>query len=470
MNIQRQTSAPDRIFTPGLAQVAYLVADSAAGVVAVIDPRRDIDAYLDWANAHGVRIAAIFETHVHADFVSGARELAAATGAPIYASRLGHEEFAHTPLDDGDEIPVGAVRLRAFFTPGHTPEHLSYLLFDPAHGDQPRALFSGDSLFVGDVGRPDLLGAAATRGLAEQLYHTVVDRLATLPDDVIVYPGHTAGSACGKKIGDAPSTTIGQEKLVSYAFHAPSQEAFITRVLADMPPPPTYYPVLKRINKVGATLLADLPTGDALTPETVATRQAAGALVIDARTPAAFGAGHLPGAIFAGLGSNFLAWLGWLAPYDRDLILILDDEADFAAARTELRRIGLDRVAGYLAGGLGAWRAAGRDEVTLPQLSVRALQERLSGGAPLAVLDVRGDDEWASGHIAAAEHAFAGLIAQGAAIPLDEEAGPIAVICGSGYRSSVANSLLQARGLRNLINVTGGMAAWQEAGLPTTED
>jgi hydroxyacylglutathione hydrolase len=470
MNIQRQTSAPERIFTPGLAQVAYLVADATAGVVAVIDPRRDIDAYLDWANAHGVRIAAILETHVHADFVSGARELAAATGAPIYASRLGHEEFAHTPLDDGDEIPVGALRLRAFFTPGHTPEHLSYLLFDPAHGDQPRALFSGDSLFVGDVGRPDLLGAAATRGLADQLYHTVVDRLAALPDDVIVYPGHTAGSACGKKIGDAPSTTIGQEKLVNYAFHARSEEDFIARILADMPPPPTYYPVLKRINKVGATPLADLPTGDALTPEAVATRQAAGTLVIDARTPAAFGAGHLPGAIFAGLGPDFLAWLGWLAPYDREIILVLDHDEAFAEARTELRRIGLDRVGGYLAGGIDSWHRAGREVATLPQLTVQELQERLSGGAPLAVLDVRGDDEWASGHIAGASHTFAGLIAQGADIPLDGDAGPIAAICGSGYRSSVANSLLQARGRRNLVNVIGGMAAWRATDLPTTED
>ena len=470
MVTQQHACTIDRIFTPGLAQVAYLVADPAAGVVAVIDPRRDIDAYLDWANAHSVRIAAIFETHVHADFVSGARELAEATGAPIYASRLGHEEFAHTPLDDGDEITIGSVRLRAYFTPGHTPEHLSYLLFDPAHGDQPRALFSGDSLFVGDVGRPDLLGEAATRGLAEQLYHTVVDRLATLPDDVIVYPGHTAGSACGKKIGDAPSTTIGQEKLVSYAFHAPSQEAFITRVLADMPPPPTYYPVLKRVNKVGATLLADLPTGEALTPEMVATRQAAGALVVDARTPGAFGAGHLPGAIFAGLGPNFLAWLGWLAPYDREIILVLDHDEAFAEARTELRRIGLDRVAGYLAGGLDSWHSAGREVATLPQITVQELQERLAGAEPPAVLDVRSDDEWTSGHIGAAEHLFAGLIAQGADLPLDGGSGPLAVICGSGYRSSVANSLLQARGYTNLLNVTGGMTAWQEAGLPTTED
>ncbi len=428
-----------------------------------------MDAYLDWARAHGVRIAAILETHVHADFVSGAPELAAATGAPVYASRLGEQDFPHEPLDDGDEVRVGRLRLKALWTPGHTPEHLAYLLRDPEAGDGPQALFSGDALFVGEVGRPDLLGQEQTQRLAGQLFHTVTERLSRLPDDLVVYPGHTAGSACGKKIGDAPSTTIGQEKLVNYAFHARSEGDFIARILADMPAPPTYYPIMKRVNKAGATPLADLPAGEALPPDAVATRQTDGALVIDARTPDAFGAGHVPGAIFAGLGPNFLAWLGWLAPYDRDLILVLDDDADFAAARTELRRIGLDRVVGYLADGMDAWRAAGREVVTLPQLSVQELRARLGqDGQGLTVLDVRGDDEWADGHIAGAGHTFAGLIAQGT-LPEFDDTGPVAVVCGSGYRSSVANSLLQARGLRNLINVTGGMGAWHEADLPMTK-
>jgi len=202
----------DRIFTPGLAQVAYLVADEDAGILAVIDPRRDIDAYLDWASARGLMITAILETHVHADFVSGARELAAATGAPIYASRLGNQEFPHHTLDDGDLIAVGRVALQAFWTPGHTPEHMSYLLVDPVQGNRPLALFSGDLLFVGEVGRPDLLGAEHTRVLAGHLYDTFVYRLTPLHDDVIVYPGHTAGSSCGKKIGDAPQTTMGYER------------------------------------------------------------------------------------------------------------------------------------------------------------------------------------------------------------------------------------------------------------------
>lgn len=462
-------AAPDRIFTPGLAQVAYLVTDETAGVAAIIDPRRDIEVYLDWATNHGVRIAAILETHVHADFVSGAPELAAATGAPIYASRLGDQEFPHEPLDDGDTIQVGRLRLKALWTPGHTPEHLAFLLFDPEMGEEAQALFSGDALFVGEVGRPDLLGQEQTERLAGQLFHTVTERLSRLPDRVVVYPGHTAGSACGKKIGDAPSTTIGQEKLTNYAFQARRKEQFVAMVLAGMPLAPTYYPTLKRVNKVGAPPLASLPAGDALTPEDVAAHQAAGALVIDARTPRAFGAGHLPGALFAGLGPNFVAWMGWLAPYDRDLILVLDDDAAFAEARTELRRIGLDRVAGYLAGGVAAWREAGRETVALPQLTVQELHERRAAGEPISVLDVRGDDEWASGHIAGAGHTFAGAIAQGADAPVTPDSGPVAIICGSGYRSTVASSLLQARGFGNLLNVSGGMTAWHEASLPTTE-
>ena len=462
------TATLDRVFTPGLAQVAYLVADEAAGVAAVIDPRRDIDAYTDWAAARGVRIAAILETHVHADFVSGARELAAATGAPIYVSRLGEQDFPHEALDDGGEVAVGRLRLKALWTPGHTPEHVAYLLLDPAAGEGPRALCSGDALFVGEVGRPDLLGEEQTQRLAGQLFHTVTERLARLPDDLVVYPGHTAGSACGKKIGDAPSTTIGQEKLVNYAFQARRKDEFVRMVLGGMPAPPTYYAVLKQMNKAGPPLLADLPAGAPLSPEQVDERQAGGALVIDASAPDAFGTGHVPSAVFAGLGPNFTAWLGWLAPYDRDLILVLDRDEDFAAARTELRRIGLDRVAGFLAGGLGAWRAAGREVATLPQLTVRELRERLDAGEDLAVLVVRGDDEVQGGHIAGARHTFAGAIARGGDAPVGG-AGPVAIICGSGYRSSVVSSLLHRRGHHNLINVSGGMTAWREAGLPTVE-
>jgi hydroxyacylglutathione hydrolase len=458
----------DRLFTPGLAQVAYMFADEASGEVAVIDPRRDTAAYLAWAAERGFQIAAILESHVHADFVSGARELAEATGAPIFTSRLGEQTFPHEPLDDGDEVAVGGLTLRALWTPGHTPEHLSYLAIDPAAGPDPVALFSGDVLFVGEVGRPDLLGKEQTMHLASQLYHTVSDRLAALEDHVVVYPGHTAGSACGKKIGEAPHTTIGDERRFNYAFKAQSKEGFVDMVLAGMPPPPTYYPILKRINKAGPPLLATLAGGEPLTPDQVATLQAGGAMIVDARSPEAFGGGHIPGSVFAGLGASFTAWMGWLAPYDRDLVLILEDDAQVEEARSELRRIGLDNVAGYLAGGIAAWQSAGREVDTLAQMTVSELARRLEDPVgDLIVLDVRRDDEWDMGHIAGACHVFAGEIVQGAKVPLDVTAN-VAVICGSGYRSSVTASLLETQGYRNLVNVIGGMDAWYDAGLPVT--
>jgi hydroxyacylglutathione hydrolase len=463
----------ERIFTPGLAQVAYLVADEGAGKVAVIDPRRDVEAYISWADSRNMEIAAILETHVHADFVSGAPELSRATGAPIYASRLGDEEFPHEPLDDGDEIAVGDVILRALWTPGHTPEHMSFLAIDSTEGDEPEAIFTGDALFVGEVGRPDLLGEKETRRLTEHLYETISERLSTLGDGLVVYPGHTAGSSCGKKIGDAPSTTIGQERHSNYAFQIEEKGAFIDTVLEGMPKPPTYYPVLKRVNKAGATPLAEVQTGDPFTPDEVARRQDAGALVVDARTPEAFGEGHIPGAVFAGLGPKFTTWMGWIAPYDRDIILVLDElegTIQFEEARNELHRIGLDNVAGYLDGGMPAWQSGGRDIVTLAQMTVEELADRLATVEDdLTVLDVRSDEEWEEGHIAGAVHTFAGEITQGDRAPVEGDS-PTAVICGSGYRSSVASSILQRRGYRNLINITGGMEAWNEGDLPTTSD
>ncbi|MDP9471557.1 MAG: MBL fold metallo-hydrolase [Chloroflexota bacterium] len=247
----------ERFFTPGLAQVAYGIADVDTGVAAVIDPRRDVAVYTDWAAAHGLRIVAILETHIHADFVSGAGELAA-TGATVYASWFGDQTFPHQSLADGEEVAVGNLCLRALWTPGHTPEHLAYLLIDPARGPNPAALFSGDALFVGEVGRPDLLGEEQTRTLAKHLYRTVTGRLSRLDDALVVYPGHTAGSACGKQIGDAPTTTIGQEKRFSYAFQARSPDAFVRMVLDGMPKPPSYYPILKRVNRDGAAPLATL--------------------------------------------------------------------------------------------------------------------------------------------------------------------------------------------------------------------
>jgi hydroxyacylglutathione hydrolase len=446
-----------------LAQVAYLVADERAGEVAVIDPRRDIDAYLEWANERGLRVVAILETHVHADFVSGARELAAATGAPVYAGRLGHTEFPHVPVEDGSEIRVGALILRALWTPGHTPEHIAYLLIDPAQGSEPLALFSGDVLFAGEIGRPDLLGPEAQKQLIEQLWETVEQRLKPLPDGITVYPGHTAGSPCGKQIGEAPQTTIGQEKTFGYAFNQPDRETFIRVVMAGMPTPPAYYPTMKRVNKVGPTLLRNLPAGKPLSVSEVAAKQAAGALLIDARSADRFARGHIPGAVSVGLGPNFAIWAGWLTPYDREVVVILDEDEQYEDARTELRRIGIDAVAGYLAGGMAAWQAAGKPIEGLETILAKDLASRLSA---YTLLDVRDRTEWEGGHVPGAINAPAGDIAQGAAVPVNGS-GPVAVICGTGFRSALAASLLQQRGNHDIMQVDGGMNAWRAAGLPT---
>jgi hydroxyacylglutathione hydrolase len=457
----------DRIFTPGLAQVAYLVADESTGDVAVIDPRRDVDAYIEWADERGFRITAILETHIHADFVSGSHELAARSGAPVYASWESEQSSPHTPLADAESVPVGSLSLKALWTPGHTPEHLGFLLIDPAQGTQPVALFSGDVLFVGEVGRPDLLGADQLQELATKLYHTVMDRLFRLPDDLIVYPGHTAGSACGKKIGEAPYTTIRGERIGNYAFQARSRDSFVQMVLNGMPLAPTYYPVMKQVNKVGATPLADLPEPNALDPTQVVTAAEDGAVIIDARPFEQFGEGHIPGAVAAGLGSDFVGWMGWLAPFDRDIILVLPSDDRLDEAVTDLRRIGLDRIAGYLAGGMRSWSEDGRDTRTLPQISAQELAHRREVRPNMIVLDVRSDEEWRDEHIPNGIHLYAGKIAQGADpnLPKDSE---IAIICGSGYRSSFVASLLMERGYRHLINVDGGMDDWNKRKLPIT--
>lgn len=460
--VQNPIMIIDRIFTPGLAQVAYLVADTATGEAAIIDPRRDVEQYVAWAEERGLKYVAILETHVHADFVSGSRELAKVTGAPIYASHLGDVEYDHIPVDDGDEIRVGSIRLKAVFTPGHTPEHMAFLLLPNPDRDEPEALYSGDVLFVGDVGRPDLLGKEATEKLSHQLYDTVTNRLKTLPNHLVVYPGHTAGSSCGKKIGDAPFTTIGDEKANNYAFRPNEQDAFVNLVLQDMPTPPAYYPQLKKVNKAGAELIETLTTPAAMTAADVREAMERGAMVIDTREYPKFGQKHIAGSVFAGYGPNFHTWMGWLAPYDRDLVIVADGPSVDDVV-TALRQIGLDHAIGYLDGCVGAWDG---ETESLPQLDVRSLNENRGD---YQVLDVRSQDEWEQGHIEGAMHLPASEIARGQApddVPDDRS---LAVICGSGYRSSVSASILQAKGVKKLVNIVGGMSAWNEADLPVTK-
>jgi hydroxyacylglutathione hydrolase len=449
----------ERFFTPELAQVAYAVGDAETREVAIIDPRRDIDAYVTWARERDLRIVAVLETHVHADFVSGAPALAAATGAPLYTSRLGQQDFDHIPVDDGFTLEIGTVRITAVHTPGHTPEHIAWQAVDTTTPEAAPVFFSGDSLFVGDVGRPDLLGKDQTDALVSQLYETVTTVFERLPAGTVVYPGHTAGSSCGKKIGDDPQTTIGREMRENYAFQTGSASEFRTTVMADMPTPPTYYPTLKRVNKAGAEPVEALPDGREMDADAVAAAQAAGSLVVDARDKATFSKGYIPGSVFAA-GNDMATWLGWIAPYDRDLVFVVDDRAMFEDARRMMRRIGLDRVAGYIVGVEG-WAASGRALATLGEVSAATIHDRIATpGAPL-VFDVRSDSEWEEGHIPEATHHFLGRITQGEMPELDTDA-EIVIVCASGYRSTVAGSLMQDAGFRNLASLVGGMDAWNE--------
>ncbi len=455
----------ERVFTPGLAQVAYLVGDESSGKMAVIDPRRDVDEYVRIANERGMEITAILETHVHADFVSGALELAEITGAPIYSSRLGAQEFDHTPLDDGDTVPLGTLLLETFWTPGHTPEHIGFLLIDPAQRPEPVAFFTGDLLFVGEVGRPDLLGKAHTGELAHQLYETIATRLPRLKDDVVVYPGHTAGSSCGKKIGEAPHSTMANERIGNYALRPMSEPEFIDSVMTGMPIAPSYYPTMKRVNKLGPALVRDLPDGTPLTVAEASEIVESGGLIVDARSESAYDAAHIPGSFFAGSEPDFVNWIGWFAPYDRPLILLLADDAEYAFYRNELRRIGLDAVSGFLEGGIEAWKAAGQPTEALQSIEPTELFQTLQQRESIRVVDVRSDEEWREGHIDGAVHHYVGRITQGAALPLDA-GDPVVLTCQSGLRSRVAASLLQNAGYGDILNVDGGIDAWQAAGLP----
>lgn len=455
----------DRVFSPGLAQVAYLIADEQTGEVAVIDPRRDVEAYLEWAQERGFRITAILETHVHADFVSGALELHHATGAPVFSSLLGDQEFEHVALRDGDRVAVGRLSLEVRWTPGHTPEHLVFLLLDPEHGDAPQAMFSGDLIFAGEIGRPDLLGSAQTAKLASQLFQTLTSRIADLPDSLLIYPGHTAGSSCGKKIGDAATTTLGAERRFTYAYQYSDEAAFVDAVMSEMPAPPPYYPHMKVVNRVGPALLDALPTASALTAEQVTAIVANGGLVIDARDERSFDAGHMRGSFYAGSRSDFVAWAGWKAPYDREIVLLLDRDEEFAFFANELHRIGIDTVAGYLAGGIEVWIASGGAIDKLEVLSPERFEALLQSEPEAQLIDVRTRDEWKSGHIPHARNEFAGDLSAGAEVDLGADE-LVLLTCATGYRSRVAASLLQARGLTRLVQLDGGMDAWDAAGLP----
>ncbi len=461
-------------FVPGLAIASYIVGDERTGEAAVVDPTRDVEDFIQYASENDLHIKHILETHVHADFVSGARELKARLSdePQIHSSGLGGKEWTPSYADhvaaDGDEVQVGSIRLRAVHTPGHTPEHVSWALYDDTRSKEtPWLMFTGDFLFVGDVGRPDLLGEEAKQRLAHELYASVFERLPAWPDITEIFPAHGAGSLCGKAISSRRSSTIGFERRFNPALRQKPESAWVDELMADMPLAPPYFRRMKQVNQAGPKIIGpELPGQKRWTAKQVHDRVCENCLILDVRSKEAFAAAHVPNSINIPFSGNLPTWAGWVLPYERPTLVVTDNPAQMSEVTTHLLRVGFDDVQGYLQGGLDAWETSGFPLNTLETLSVSELAKRLKTGASKpTVLDVRTEKEWNSGHIDSAIHIHGGKLQEHFAdVPRDK---PVAVICGSGYRASIAASFLQREGYEDVANVMGGMTAWRTAGLPT---
>lgn len=462
-------------FIPGLAINSYLIGDERTGEAAVIDPTRDVDDFLDFARDNGLHIRHILETHVHADFVSGSRELKARLhDEPViacsgYGGKDWTQPYADQSLKEGDTIQIGSLRLGVIHTPGHTPEHITISLTDTTRSAEvPWLLLTGDFLFVGDVGRPDLLGEEAQKQLAHDLYRSVFEKLPAVSDFTEIFPAHGAGSLCGKALSSRRSSTVGYERRFNPALREKPEEQWVRDLLGGMPLAPPYFRRMKKVNKEGPAILGlELPGQRRWSAKEVHERVCEHCLIVDVRSKEAFAAAHIPDAINIPFGPNLPTWAGWVLPYDHPTMLVLDDPTQMAAVTTHLIRVGFDNVQGYLEGGMDSWETAGYPLTTLPIISVHDLNKRLNDRQKFTVLDVRTEGEWNSGHIDGAIHIHGGKLQERfAEVPRDK---PVAVVCGSGYRASIAASFLQREKYEAVSNVIGGMAAWNAAGLPTVK-
>lgn len=463
-----------RFYDDNLAQASYMIACEKTREAIIVDPNLDVAQYTRAAGAQRVRIAHVTETHVHADFVSGARALAEATGATLHLSAEGDPKWGYTgtalkhanPLRDGTEIIVGRIRLRAAHTPGHTPEHLSFLVSDLERGEDPVGALTGDFVFVGDVGRPDLLerAAGATGSMATsatELFRSVRN-FSAQPDHLQIWPGHGAGSACGKSLGSMPQSTLGYEKLFNWAFAETSEKDFVARVLEDQPVPPRYFAVMKRVNRDGAVPMPHAQPKQ-LGPEDLEGALRDKAVVIDTRPADKFAAGHVPGTLNIPLGKSFLNWTGALVPEDRDFHLVIEGEsAEAALVTADLAKIGLNRIAGFFRSDVvQAWKSRHGKPETVPQLDAGQLHA-IMAGKEVQIVDVRAPDEWSHGHLPGAIHIPL------AALPdrvgeLDPSL-PIVLHCKGGGRSAIATSFLQANGIAGVSNLAGGYEGWVAEG------
>lgn len=447
-----------------LAHASYLI--GSRGEAAVVDPQRDVDQYLDEARANNLQIKYVIETHLHADFVSGHRELADRAGAEIVFGEKAAASFPHRAVKDGDEIRLGDVVLRVMETPGHTPESVSILVIDTAESSEPQKVLTGDTLFIGDVGRPDLAGAKGytPQMMAEMMYESLHEKLLKLSDDVEVYPAHGAGSMCGRNISKETSSTIGEQRKFNYALKPMSKEEFVRLMTTDMPPAPAYFSADAEINRAGAPALDAISQPAPLSPEEFDQLSESGHTVLDVRSAGDFGQGHVPGAINIGLGGQFAIWAGSLIPMTSPLLLVAESEEKMQEAVMRLARVGIESVQGYLAGGMLAWHEAGKPVSTVEQITVADLNELIESDTELQVVDVRRPAEYDGGHVPKATPAPLSVLRENVPAMSLDPAKPTAVICAGGYRSSAATSILEQQGFTDLRNVVGGTSAWISAG------
>jgi len=446
-------------FLGKIAHSSYILAGTQR--CAVIDPRRDVDLYITQARELGVTITHILQTHLHADFVSGHMDLAKETGATIYVPQSANCSFDHLPLVEGDTLEIENMILQVLETPGHTPEHISYTVTDRARGNTPIGVFVGDVLFVGDVGRPDIFPDRASE-FAAQLYDSLHDKLLQLPDHCEVYPAHGAGSLCGRSMGAKYLTTIGYERLYNHALQLAKSD-FVRSLTSGMPPAPDHFCRCSDINRAGPALLAELPVLEGLRPERFRERIAdSDAVVVDVRSYTAFASLHIPGAWHLDIDGNFPTFAGWVLPTDKDILLVADDYEDAVAANLWARRVGMDRVVGYLDGGMMAWATGGHRTADIHLVSAKDLHDRVTGTDNIVLVDVRSQLEFEDGHIGGAVNIPApDLRTRYRELDPDK---PTFLICGSGNRSSLGVSILKQRGFKYLHNVAGGMTGYSQAG------
>lgn len=456
----------EQVYLGCLAHASYLLGSNGVGVV--IDPQRDVDVYLKIAAEQGFTIRHIFETHLHADFVSGHRELAERTGAKIYIGADAHALFPHVGVTDGQSIEFGSCSITILHTPGHTPESVCLLVRDSEKGTAPWAVFTGDTLFIGDVGRPDLSPSHTPQQLASMLFDSVHTKLLTLPDETLVYPAHGAGSLCGRNMRAERFSTIGTERLTNYALQIATRQEFVRQLTTNLPARPDYFRDDAEINRTGAPSLSANQPIRALTAGQLRSLVSPDLLLLDTRPCEQFAAEHVAGSVCISLTGQFASWAGVVAGLHTRIVIIAEEPERAEEARLRLSRVGIENVVGYLEGGISAWRAAGLPTGSLKQITVDQLHAKVTAGEPVSVLDVRREAEWNAGHIPNALWHALDNFPHG--LPRLPEQGTIAVHCKSGYRSTIACSLLLRAGHCNVINIVGGYDAWSAANLPNSTD